>query len=1698
MNIFDVHKDIVDEYNSYISSFINIEDERIKNVVSESLDDKAMCPPPLIQFNPNFEKGAVFQALTNELQLHPSMNEIFKGYHLYYHQEHALRLGCEEKDFVVTSGTGSGKSVTYLANIFNYVLKNKDKKGIKAIIVYPMNALINSQEEELNKFRDIFEKANGSFPITYAKYTGQEKEGERTNVKQNPPDIILTNYMMLELIMTRIGEIDIRESMNEGLKYLVFDELHTYKGRQGADVSFLIRRIRANVKNDLYYIGTSATMSSGKGSIEEQKVEVANVASRIFGKNFTSKQIISERLEPSTIFDENAVSQKRLEEVLLGSIDTQLPEEILSSWPTAIWLEHFIGLNFEDGIYKRNKIVTMDEITEKLASASGVDKEKCKIHLLSLLEWAEVINKNFIDNNIRKGYFPFRLHQFISQTGSVYVSLDTPEKREITLKPGYYVKSKVSDSTYKIYPVVFSRITGADFICVKKNVDEKLLNPRGFTDMVDEIEDEDENFNVGYIFFDRKENVLDEYMENLPESWYKIDKNGNRKINKDYANRVPQKIYFNTAGKYSDKIFDNALEAIYMPCKLLFDPSCMAFYDNKTSEKTKLASIGNEGRSTATTTLSLASIRALGKSGVGVKEQKLLSFTDNRQDASLQAGHFNDLVNISLIRSALYQAMKNHPEKKLDVDMLGDEVFIALNLDQAIYALQPSDQRMGKEENEKALKNYLTLRLMQDLKRGWRYTLPNLEQCGLLKIEYKYLQEECENEDLWQNVPYLCNESARFRFSIVTNTLDYIRTSRAINHRFFYDGKNYLEENIKERIKEEWGLSEEEHISSSVVARYYSLGKIRNEPTFSIGKASQWGKYIKSKITIDSNTATLDEFADALFEKLSSMQYLKSVELKGEKISGIGYLVNATAMLWSLDSGEHLKHDEVRIRTNKEIKISPNEYFKNIYKSSSDRLKTITGAEHTGQISSDTRKVREDDFRNGKLSTLFCSPTMELGIDIKELSIVHMRNVPPSPANYAQRSGRAGRSGQGAIVLTYCSQFSPHDRNYFNKKESMVAGIVVPPRIDISNNELIKSHVNAIYMMETGLDFTKSISEIIDEETPLLKLREDIQSKMKDGHELRKKVVFETVKRILSFSPESRKEESVIGNWIDSVPNEFDQAFERWRKLHIQAKNMIAEARLIKDNPVYTTTSPEKIKARSDEKFGENLLIQLRNESGRSESQNALSEYYPYRYLASEGFLPGYNFTKLPTRVMLRNKDKAEFISRPRMIGLSEFGPKNIIYHNGKTYEIKRIIKESIEANLLTAKISKDTGYFLVGENYNRETCPMTGSVLSGQKDYIINHLLEIGESEAREKTKINCEEEERMRMGYEISTYFYEPSGVESRDELKIIANEDHLLDFTFMPACKIVNVNKKWNRTSRDGFLIDKVYGEWRKEADLTKPQFNEKIISVKTYADYTADALYIKPMVALGLSQYGIITLQHALKRAIEEVFQIESNEIAVTTIGNTELSNILIYESTEGSLGVMQQLAKNVDYFHKVIAKAYELCHFINGEDSRPELGPASYDDLLSYYNQRDHEIIDRHLIKEGLQLLLNCTVERKPKNFVNHEEQYQYLLKNLDKSSPLEKRFIDYLFQSGLRLPDIAQPSLKEELGLYIQPDFQYDDSIYVFCDGEVHMDPAIAENDKKQRNAMVRRGKYRIITVKFTDTFDAVIKENNDIFTKVK
>jgi superfamily II DNA/RNA helicase len=1685
--------------------------------------------------------------------VHPDLPKVFGNYNLYYHQVEALKKGIKGESFVVTSGTGSGKSLTFLGTIFDHLFKQKKKKGITAILVYPMNALINSQEEEIIKYEinylksfvpgyrlsdqkslkesieDLKAKTNQRFPVTYARYTGQENEEKRRAIQHDQPSIILTNYMMLELIMTRQSEGWLRESLQDSLKYLVFDELHTYRGRQGADVSMLIRRIKKRCTQPIVSIGTSATMAS-EGSVKERKEAVAEVASKIFDHPFRVENIIGESL--TTCTNGLTIDPTLVAKSLHSPISIDGDSSLFLAHPLATWLETIIALEKESyadtPYWKRAQPTTFDQICQKLCEYTKADDELCRPVLTTLLRWAEKLNIEGARQTPRQSFLPYKIHQFISQTGNVFVTLDTRENRIATLQTARYIK--VNQKDVFLYPVLFSRQSGHDFICVRKDFSNTILLPRNSDELPEKITKESlkadkktgksktvlttDDFSDGYILLDFPNASVwkKEDEDYLPESWFR-NVGGQDVLDNFYEFRVPQKIYFDQSGHYSEKP-EYPIEGWFIPARLLLDPTSGTIFDLKTSENTKLMRLGNEGRSTATTITSYNIVNALHNQGVAKKNQKLLSFTDNRQDASLQAGHFNDFLMVGRLRSAIYHALLDMPSHQLGLDEITEKVFQKIKLKEVEYARYPSDDpTWGNPENEKALKEYLLIRILYDLKRGWRFVTPNLEQAGLTQISYDRLTAFCEREDFFDKLELFDILSPEERFSIFTQLLNYFRTSYAFDHYKLLQNRGETEDKIRNRLDPEklWSLDEEEKIEVPFVLTARTVGETtRSTYVASIGPSSYFGKYLKRLLAekqIDTSAWRKDDHQDYI-EKvcglLASKDFLSKEEVKGKRATAKGYRLRLDSVIWKLGNEKAIIPDDIRNLTYKGYETKPNRFFQEFYKQDFNRFaRTLEGREHTGQLSSADREIRETEFKSGKLAALFCSPTMELGIDISELNIVHMRNVPPSPANYAQRSGRAGRSGQAALVFTYCSATSPHDRNYFAHNNQMVSGVVQPPRIDLLNEELLLTHLNAYMFMELGLHVASSVSEVLDLNQEKYPIKQDFQHQIKDqlsrfGSSLAQEmaVLFNGVEGINDtywFS------DQWVSQQIEGFYTRFDKSFDRWRYMYNNAQTLIDNARLKIDDPTLKSDSPEKRMAQGEERTGKRQREVLLNSS--TNSRNSESEFYIFRYLAASGFLPGYGFTRLPVRVFLghRNQDKGTYVSRSRFIGLREFGPQNLVYHNGGKYRIHKAELYGKDQTNQSIRISAHTGYaFLNEEGKGINNDPITNKTLKGDAVQSYNNLIELTESQGRPQERISSEEEERMSTGYDIAQFFTFKEGGKNIKRTTIQEAGEPLLDLIFDSSARLTQVNKKWRiSTNNDGFAMGSITGKWKKAKDDSAPNLQDPIVNVRPFATNTADILYIQPVAALQLEEDGVITLAYSIKRAIEMYFQIEEREIDVWLLGSGEQKNILLFESAEGSLGILSQIVENATTLQNIFKTAAQILHFDpeTFEDTRTDIPKASYDDLLSYYNQRYHDKLDRFVVKPALERLIKCQASQKKGN-VSIDEHFQSLLAASDPTAATEKILLHYLYQNGYTLPDRAQVNLPD---LYVSADFVYktpNGYSLIFCDGSVHDGPEQRQQDEHKRNHCRNAG-YDVIEWHYTEPVEVLVARRKDVFRKI-
>ncbi len=1714
MDIFETHADITRDYRDYINSFINIADGRIRGEVNRELESGKLWPDPLIQFNPAFKKAGPIEQIAGSLGLHSGLRDTFAGFQLYKHQVEAIEHGIHARDVVVTSGTGSGKSLTYIASILHHLFTHPAEQGIQAIIVYPMNALINSQKEALSGFSESYKTRTGSgFPVRFAQYTGQEGQDKRDEIKANPPHILLTNYMMLELILTRLGEQVVRNAIFDQLRFLVFDELHTYRGRQGADVALLIRRILSQCSQPVTCIGTSATMVSG-GSLPEQKTRIAEVATRFFGKAIPATQVVTETLERS-ISSGGIPSSEELRQAIQADIPDTTDPDVLARHPVLRWLEPSIALREQDGDLVRQQPLQLVEIAERLSGASGCPEPECVNYLRELLHKLSLANAAATSAGRRNAVLlPFKLHQFFAQTGSVWATIDPPAGRTVKLDPNVREITE-GGVTKPLYPIVFSRTSGYEYVCVKLQPDG-VLAPREFRDIEEPDEDTppDAMEYDGYLLGDSVWTDAD--CESMPEAWIRETRDGHFQPRPEKRARFPRRVWFTETGHWSEKQKEGWQSGWFMSAPLLFDPTSGTDFAAQTREANKLTSLGMEGRSTSTTITCFSILDRLAQHRCDPEFQKLLSFTDNRQDAALQAGHFNDFIKVVQIRSAITKAVRESPSGGLTIHTIGDAIFKTLNLPFQDYADCKTDNPMHsiRMMYEDTFRKFLVQRALYDLRRSWRIVLPNLEQCALVKIDYLHLDELAAHS--WDTIPEMQLLDEKQRYDLLYSVLDAFRLGYALSSRNHLD-EAVLKENesaIRERLKTPWTLERDEKLMRPNTFCLGASAKKERPFVKHIGSRSLLGKFIIQYFRDHADTR-LDQaayrlFLERLLEQLEN-NFLESRTLAtGKSESSKLFWLKADTIVWKAGDGKTALLDRLKFRSYKGmVSTPPNAFFQRLYQYDFGARKLLRGDEHTGQLNNELRQQRESEFKEGRISALFCSPTMELGIDIKLLSIVHMRNVPPNPANYAQRAGRAGRNGQAALIFNFCSAHSPHDRHYFNEQRSLVAGTVSPPRLDLCNEELLRCHLHAMVLAEVGLatlsdERASSLASLVDmTDEKVLRLQPEIVERLRLSASQTARIRSRFMAAIESIRPQLEQQ---AGHWfsaawvdlkLNSLPDALDHALDRWRELYRSARRLLAEASAQLSSGLLLPKSEEYRKAEREQRLANIQISQLRNDR-RPGSSNQLSEFYPYRYLASEAWLPGYNFTRLPLRVFVETQDgSGEYLSRPRSIALREYGPLNTIYHCGRKYQVNQLTSQTIDASLFNGAISRKAGYFLPPDQKSLEICPFSHARLSeaGNRDPV-NDLIEMGESRAIPKYRITCEEEERLARGYDTRTFFTVDEGHMDRiQKASLLSGGEPLLNIRYIPAARLRQISFGWRTHSKgEGFPIVTTSGIWKSGIPEPKPDAAEPpppMRLVKLTTSDSADALYIEPMQALGLDANGVLTLQYALLRGISQVFQVEASEIGSEALGEAETPNILLYEAAEGSLGVLSQFVSDPTVLRKTIEAAIAILRY----DDKTYTGPASYDDLLSYYNQRNHEKLDRFLIQDALSRLLSCQVELPgARGDENYEEQYKRLCATLDPASSLERTFVDHLHDRSLRLPDSAQKCVPQ---LYCQPDFHYEPDTWVFIDGSPHDKSHVRERDTELRQRMHSLG-HDVLVYHYRDDMEQFITARPDVFRKVR
>ncbi len=1665
-------------YLGYAEAFVKPANPVIRTFLEREVSEgELLWREPFVELRRELKRGAPLEALVSEGLLHPEAPRIFRQdardpasppIHPYVHQVEAFRLAKAGRNVVVATGTGSGKSFAFGLPVIDYALRMRDegKRGTKAILVYPMNALANDQ------FRDLAQRLMGS-GLSVALYTGEtpyaREEGEdrrralerdlrlpdgalsdvvrasREAIREDPPDLLLTNYVMLELILTRREDLRLFPAEHRGLlRFLVLDELHTYGGLKGADTALLIRRLKVHTgtESTLQFIGTSATLE------EEERDEARAFASRLFGAPVETFELVREtyadplpgkttpKAPSGPVPGPDAVQKgeiQKLARAFLGreEDDPSALGEALAHHPTLKWVRAELGRGPRP----------LPELVAAYAGARGLSTAEARKELLafmSLAQFAEAGGKPLLQ---------LKLHGFYSQNVGLTGTLHDP--------PRLSSQGELELGSAPAYPVVFCRQCKNEFFVASRNGNRFLPAEFG------------ETANVVYL----TPGVYDPEAVPLPETWL----NDRGEAKGDYRRHVPGNLRVDPdLGEVRPG--EGGRPFITVEAPFLFCPHCGIQYDRRPAEYAKLTPFGLVGRSTATDLILLATLGALTED-----ERKIIAFTDNVQDANFQSAHFSDLAHRLAFRQALLRLLDEKGEVALGE--AGLEVLSYWKRSEAGIYKDPDLAR--------AYTAVLQLFATADAARNVQPNFPNLEEAGLVRYDYKGLEALVADEALWKNAG---NPPPDVRADVLRGLLDLIRRREAIGDGLSLDTMNLDFDYKVQQVLEGEGYAEAVFFEPGepvvLVERKPARPPRRGRAVPLIGnvRPSRFERWVMQALDLDRKSA--QAWLREVYLRLQDTRILTPKRLPTYQNQGRieGHVLNPTRVRLRRVREKRLRYCP-KSRVPFYLKVldrspefpsvllredAPNRFFQEIYQEFWFAVPPQAGP-HSAQVPAEERRRLEASFRDEKspLAVLVSTPTLELGVDIGTLANVYLRNVPPSPANYAQRSGRAGRRGQPALVQVFAGQGyrrGPHDQYFYRHPEEMIRGEVRAPRFLLDNKRLIRAHIHAVVLEHLAplWELPRSMQDLVDiEAKPTFPMRAEVREGLQHAIDQEQKAVIEAVVR--SLAREMREfawlDRTFIEDEVKGFVEALDGALASWRW---------AFATLVEQH--------DSIKARINYKKDPNdkktLHHELRTLSERIDQLRGEGKH-PLRVrdlLESEGFVPNYAFSSQAVQLELLTPEGPQQLVREPLIALREYAPGNFVYYGKAAYEVSRIAYSLHDEDLVPVIICPNCGIPNHRDPDNRRLpgrCTRCGQDLTAAPRA---RALPMPWQRARRRRRVTSEEEERRRRGYRIVESYQASSSVKSYEAGPLRIDYDH------QAVVRVSNLGPLTER--RSGFVLCRKCGEWLlSEERIDKHPHREGkrgecrqyageedlVYGLSLYHEAEVDALILYVPKNLpekeALAYYE--SLAWALWRAALVALQLEEGELGVfLEPGGTSgvAYRIIFHEQVEGGLGALESLLKPARW-RQLIEVALDLLHANEPDDACEK---ACYRCLLSYHNQSVHHLLDRRLVLEDLRQWRELTfsparpVEKKER-LVRHTE------------SELERRFLDELEHRGLPMPDEAQYTVSVG-GASVRYDFYYRDAdLGIFVDGPGHDDPTRLQGDAVRRGALTDAGRRFLI-----------------------
>jgi hypothetical protein len=549
----------------------------------------------------------------------------------------------------------------------------------------------------------------------------------------------------------------------------------------------------------------------------------------------------------------------------------------------------------------------------------------------------------------------------------------------------------------------------------------------------------------------------------------------------------------------------------------------------------------------------------------------------------------------------------------------------------------------------------------------------------------------------------------------------------------------------------------------------------------------------------------------------------------------------------------------------------------------------------------------------------------------------------------------------------------------------MVSGIVRPPALDLANRDLVEAHLHAVWLADSERPLEADIPHVLDLKKPGLAVQQEISDAFADPELTARSA--QSMRRILesidaeltpAAAPWAADRDTFADHIAANAASRFSEGFDRWRQLYEGARAQLQEANRRSEMHGLSAAERKEAKIQQAQANEQIALLERGTATGGS-------DFSTYRYLATEGFLPGYNFPRLPlyayVPAVAGGGPKGAYLQRARFIAIAEFGPGSLVYHEGRAY---RVHKARLPPNVR----AEDAGRLTTRVFYVCDECgaghqadePERCHVCHAQMGSVdpIRNVLRIDNVETWPAERISANDEDRQRRGFDIQTVFAWPWRDGRPDVVTSVADDDAgpILSMAYAPGATISRLNKGLRRRkdkSIFGFWIDPATGRWTSsedEDDNGAPDGPQKQRIVPIVQD-NKNALLLQ-LPRRDLSETSMTTLQHALERGLEVVFQLEEGEILTEPVPSRERRRaILMFEATEGGAGVLGRLTSEPDALAQVARAALELMHYREidaalveaaadalAEDADARCVAGCYRCLLSYYNQPDHELIDR--------------------------------------------------------------------------------------------------------------------------------------------